>query len=38
MMMEDRNQSLDGCVARAPGIGRDYEGLIVIDSMITEVN
>lgn len=38
MMMEDRNQSLDGCVARASGISGDCEGLIVIGSMITEVD
>lgn len=37
MMMEDRNQSLDGCAARASGISGDCEGLIVIGSMITEV-
>ncbi|MGP4130106.1 hypothetical protein OJE16_10160 [Pantoea tagorei] len=38
MMMEDRNQSLDHCVARASGISGDGEGLIVIESMITEVD
>lgn len=38
MMMKDRNQSLDGCAARASGIGGGCEGLFIIRSMITEVD